>query len=338
MPWHSQGACRSILHAAASVVLVKTTFAHVPRFVPALLAGCALLLTACQATRPPASPQQTDRLRQKVDSLRAVTDRLSRAGSLRNPLLLSTLWVQTAVEYDGVARQAYVLAEHMMQRGLADSTWTASTEQAATGAAAYREKPPAVVLAVDETVLDNSPYQARLIRDDETYGSESWSAWVRERQADPVPGARAFTQAAVQAGVQVIYLTNRDADLEAATRDNLRALGFPVDDAPDAVLTQGEQPGWEAKRPRRAWVAERYRILLLVGDNFGDFAAGADTTVAARDRRGRAFREYWGTRWIVLPNPQYGSWEGALHGFAYGRPRLHQLDVMHQQLRPKSAE
>lgn len=338
MQWHSKGVCRPTLPAAASFALAKRFFVHVPRFAPVLVAACALLLSACQATRPPASLQQTDRLRQQVDSLQAVTDRLSRAAFLRNPLLLSTLWVQTAVEYDGAARQAYVLAEQMMQRGLADSTWTASTEQATGGASAYREKPPAVVLDVDETVLDNSPYQARLIRDDETYASESWGAWVRERQADPVPGARAFTRAAVEAGVHVVYLTNRDADLEAATRDNLRALGFPVDDAPDAVLTQGEQPGWEAKRPRRAWVAERYRILLLVGDNFGDFVAGADTTVAARDRRGRAFREYWGTRWIVLPNPQYGSWEGALHEFGYGRPRLQQLDTMHQQLRPKGSE
>ena len=326
------------LHAAASFVLFKTPFAHVPRLVPVLIAVCALLLSACQTTRPPVPSPHPDRLRQQVDSLQAVTDSLSRAAFLRNPLLLSTLWVQTAVEYDGTARQAYVLAEQMMRRGLADSTWTASTEQAEMGHQEYRDKPPAVVLDVDETVLDNSPYQARLIREDEAYGSESWGAWVRERQADPLPGARAFTQAAVQAGVQVIYLTNRDADLEGATRDNLRAFGFPVDDAPDAVLTQGEQPGWEVKRPRRAWVAERYRILLLVGDNFGDFAAEVDTTVAARRQRGRAFREYWGTRWIVLPNPQYGSWEGALHEFAYGRPRLQQLDAMHQQLRPKASE
>ncbi len=295
----------------------------------------ALLLSACQTTRPPPSASRVATLQQRVDSLRAATDSLSRAAYLRNPLLHSTLWTQTAVEYDGTARQAYVLAEQMMQRGLADSTWTASTEQAEMGHQDYRDKPPAVVLDVDETVLDNSPYQARLIREDEAYGSESWKAWVREAQAAPVPGAQAFTQAAVQNGVQVVYLTNRDADVEAPTRKNLRALGFPVDDAPDAVLTQGEQPGWDAKTARRQWVAERYRILLLVGDNFGDFAAEVDTSVTARRQRGRAFREYWGTRWIVLPNPQYGSWEGALHGFEYGRPPLRLLDAKHEHLTPK---
>lgn len=284
------------------------------------------------------SAEDADALRARVDRLNARADSLARAARLRNPLLHSTLWTQTAVEYEGTARQAYVLAEAKMTRALKDSTWTASIEQAEAGSASYRTKPPAVVLDVDETVLDNSPYQARLILDEESYNSDSWARWVRERTAGPVPGAVAFTQTAVQNGVQVIYLTNRDADLEAPTRANLRALGFPVDDAPDAVLTQGEKPNWEPKGPRREWVAERYRILLLVGDNFGDFSAHADTSVAARHQRSQAFRKYWGTRWIVLPNAQYGSWEGALYNFNYGLPPLRLLEEKHSHLTPKRPE
>lgn len=138
--------------------------------------------------------------------------------------------------------------------------------------------------------------------------------------------------------MQVIYLTNRDASLEAATRANLTALGFPVDDAPDAVLTQGEREGWASKTARRDWVAERYRILLLVGDNFGDFVAEADTSVSARRARGRSFREYWGSRWIVLPNPQYGSWEAALYDFEYGLPRRSLLDAKREHLTPKRSQ
>jgi 5'-nucleotidase (lipoprotein e(P4) family) len=279
--------------------------------------------------------QDAAALQQDVDSLEARTDSLKRAMTLRNPLLNSTLWVQTAVEYQGSARQAYTLAEMMMERALADSTWTASLEQAETGSETYRPKSPAVVLDVDETVLDNSPYQARLILDDEAYDSQSWKSWVREEKAGAVPGALGFTQAAVEEGAQVIYLTNRDADVEDATRRNLEALGFPVHDAPDAVLTQGEKEGWESKTARREWVAERYRVLLLVGDNFGDFTSAADTTLAARRQRSRAFREYWGTRWIVLPNPQYGSWEGALYEFNYGLPPQRLLEEKHRQLAPK---
>lgn len=301
-----------------------------------ILALIVLLpVTACQSTRPGITAEEAATLQQRVDSLEGRADRLERAATLRHPLLNSTLWVQTAVEYRGTARQAYALAEMRMEQALTDSTWTASLEQAEAGSEAYRTKPPAVVLDVDETVLDNSPYQARLILDDESYDSQSWKSWVREERAGTVPGALGFTQAAVQKGVQVIYLTNRDADVEAATRSNLKALGFPVNDAPDAVLTQGETEGWASKTARREWVAERYRILLLVGDNFGDFTPEADTTLAARRQRSRAFREYWGTRWIVLPNPQYGSWEGALYGFDYSLPPLRQLEEKHQRLMPK---
>lgn len=302
-----------------------------------LLAIAAVLLVACQTTRPSATPSVAS-LQERIDSLETRADSLSRAASLRNPLLNSTLWAQTSVEYAGAARQAYRLAEVMMDRALADSTWTASLEQAENGSEAYRDKPPAVVLDLDETVLDNSPYQARLILDDEAYGSESWKSWVREEKAGSIPGALEFTQAAVQHGVQVIYLTNRDADVEAPTRDNLEALGFPVKDAPDAVLTQAEKAGWESKTARREWVAEKYRLLLLIGDNFGDFAPEVDTSLAARRQTSRSFQEYWGSRWIVLPNAQYGSWEGALYDFNYGLPPLRLLEEKHEQLTPKRPE
>ena len=305
------------------------------RIAPLLVLSVALALAACQTTRPALTAQEAADLRQRVDSLEARSDSLSRAATLRNPNLHSTLWAQTAVEYAGTARQAYQLATVMMQRALADSQWTASIEQAEAGPETYRSKPPAVVLDVDETVLDNSPYQARLVLDNDTYNSDSWKAWTREENAGAVPGALEFTQRAAQNGVQVLYLTNRDADVEAPTRNNLEALGFPVDDAPDAVLTQYEQDGWGPKETRREWVADRYRILLLIGDNFGDFAAPADTTLAARRTLSRSFQKYWGTRWIALPNAQYGSWEGALYNFNYGLPPLRILEEKHDRLRPK---
>lgn len=294
-------------------------------------------LVACSGTQPTAErtevlSQRADSLAQVVDRLQSRADSLDRAAQLRNPNLHSTLWMQTAVEYDGVARSAYQLASVMMDRALRDSTWTASLEQADQGPEGFRELPPAVVLDVDETVLDNSAYQARLIEDNETYDSDSWNAWCRERAAVPVPGALAFTQAAAEQGVQVIYLTNRDAAVEEATRDNLRTLGFPVNDAPDAVLTQNEREGWDPKEPRRAWVAERYRILLLLGDNFGDFASGVETTLADRETIADRYDRFWGTRWIVLPNPQYGSWEGALFDFNYGLPPLETLETKHDRL------
>lgn len=300
-----------------------------------------LLMVGCGTSRPPTSEsrmalrQQADSLSRVADSLKAEAAQWKTEAQLRHPLLSATLWTQTAVEYDGVTRGAYQLAEEMLTPALADSTWSADLEQADRAPSQYRDKPPAVVLDVDETVLDNSPYQARLIQQDASYDSESWAAWSRERAADAVPGARAFTQHADSLGVQVIYLTNRDASLEEATRDNLQQLGFPVQDAPDAVLTQGERPGWEPKDPRREWVAERYRILLLVGDNLGDFVEPADTSLAARQQMADRHERFWGTRWIVLPNPQYGSWDGALFNFDYGLSPVEQLRQKRSRLETK---
>ncbi|WP_022835824.1 5'-nucleotidase, lipoprotein e(P4) family [Salisaeta longa] len=291
----------------------------------------ALLLSGCASSSPATSDGPT------VAQLQARIDSLERRAHLRHPNLNSVLWTQTAVEFDGVTRSAYQAAHLMMTRALHDSSWTAALEQRRRGVERYRSLPPAVVLDVDETVLDNSAYQARLIRQNETYDSESWNAWCRERAAGAIPGALAFTQAAARAGVQVIYLTNRDHRVEAATRDNLRQLGFPLSDTSDVILTQGERPGWEEKGPRRAFVADRYRVLLLIGDNAGDFISNVEQSVPARRRLAEQYQGFWGTRWIVLPNPQYGSWEGALFDYNYGLPYLERLQKKHKALRTKSS-
>lgn len=288
------------------------------------------LFSGCASSGATYTQAEADGLNQTIDSLRT-------AAELRNPNLNATLWQQTAVEYDGLTRGMYRLAELMLAPALEDSTWTASLEQAEQGAGVYGAKPPAVVLDVDETVLDNSPYQARLVLDNATYGSDSWQAWCREASASAIPGALAFTRAAEANGVQVIYLTNRDAAVEEPTRANLQALGFPMDPDEDVLLTQGEIPAWKAsdKAPRREAVAETYRIVLLIGDNFGDFASEVDTSIAEREQKAATFDRYWGTRWIVLPNPQYGSWEGATYDFNYGASPLQKLRDKHNALQPQ---
>ena len=115
----------------------------------------------------------------------------------------------------------------------------------------------------------------------------------------------------------VFYVTNRDARLEEATRANLEKLGFPVADEPDVLLMRGERPPWGSdKTSRRAHIARSFRVLLLVGDDLNDFVAAEPASVAERRALVERHREKWGTRWIVLPNPMYGSWERALVGGA----------------------
>ena len=226
-----------------------------------------------------------------------------------HPTLFATLWQQTSAEYRAAALQAYDEACEVLPIALADSSWTAAVEQEG---ADYAGLPPAVVLDIDETVLDNSPQQARTILAGGGFDPEAWGAWVNEARAPAVPGAREFLAVADSLGVAVFYVTNRDLPLEEATRRNLEAEGLPLDPDVDTVLSRGEGEGGSDKSARRAAVAERYRIVLLVGDDFNDFVS-ARLPRAERDRLVERYADRWGDRWIMLPNPVYGSWEGALY-------------------------
>ena len=170
-----------------------------------------------------------------------------------------------------------------------------------------------MILDVDETVLDNSESQERDVREGAVYSEARWAVWCNERKATPIPGALEFTRAAAAKGVTVFYVTNRDRALEQATRDNLAKYGFPLEPARDTVLTRSERPEWTSsdKSSRRSVIARDFRILLLIGDDFGDFVQGARGTLATRTALDEANAAMWGVKWIALPNPMYGSWKTA---------------------------
>jgi 5'-nucleotidase (lipoprotein e(P4) family) len=237
-----------------------------------------------------------------------------RAASAAHENLNAVIWMQTALEYEATSLQAFRLAQLQLDVALQDPGWTAAIEQ--TGDAS--KLPPAVIVDVDETVLDNSYYQARMIRDNTAFSAATWDAWVLEARATAIPGAPGFAQYAANKGVKVFYVTNRTTDLEEATRKNLLAEKFPLAETVDTVLTRGERPEWNAsaKGPRRAHVARDHRILLLVGDDLGDFAVDASGTPQERRARMEPYADRWGSRWIMLPNPSYGSWERAVVGDA----------------------
>jgi acid phosphatase len=166
------------------------------------------------------------------------------------------------------------------------------------------------VFDVDETVLDNSPYQAWLVTTHSTFSQDTWGAWVSDAKAKAIPGALEFVLAAKTLGITPYYVTNRDVSQDAATVRNLLQAGFPA--TPETVLTRDEYPGGGEKGVRRGEVAKTHRILMLVGDNLGDFMDAVDVTPEQRQAMWDGHADFWGTRWIVLPNPQYGSWVKAL--------------------------
>lgn len=247
-----------------------------------------------------------------------------------HPVQQATLWTQTSGEYRAAALQAWRAAHRTLALALRDRTWTAAPEQ--TGDVSGL--PPAIIVDADETVIDNSPFEARLVLDNAVFEPGRWSQWVAERRAQAVPGALAFLQHAAERGVTVFYVTNRDHADEAATRDNLRALGFPLAAGRDVILTRGEN-GWDSdKGPRRAHVAAGYRIVLMAGDDLNDFVSGTRRGVSARNAVMARYRDWWGERWIVLPNPMYGSWERALYGFESGLTEAEKQRRRRAALRP----
>jgi acid phosphatase len=221
--------------------------------------------------------------------------------------LEGVLWMQTSAEYWALASSTYAQARHALDMALADRTWTAASEQQGN----FGALPPAIVLDVDETVLDNSRFQGRMIRENKFYDAGVWSAWVAARAATAIPGAVDFLKYAAQENVRVFFVTNRAAADEPATIDNLRQAGF--DAAPDTVLVVGEN-GWTSdKSGRRRFVAERYRILALFGDDLNDFLDATTLNTAQRLEAAKRNAAKWGTRWFLLPNPLYGSFDRTLY-------------------------
>jgi acid phosphatase len=161
----------------------------------------------------------------------------------------------------------------------------------------------AVVLDVDETTLDNSEHQRRLAMTGTVQNDSAWYAWIRERAAPPVPGAVEFTNSVRRLGGRVALVSNRDEPLCDATRDNVRTAGI----AADVVLCRvnkvsDKMPRFKAVEDGAA--GQPVRILAWVGDNIMDFPG---LTQAARTEPGAL--DAFGTRYFMLPNPLYGSWQ-----------------------------
>ncbi|MFY0684196.1 MAG: hypothetical protein JXR20_06570 [Balneola sp.] len=248
--------------------------------------------------------------------------------------LQATLWVQNSVEYDALATMAYQSASAKLEAALANKEWTASLDQSQGN---FSSLPPAIVLDIDETVLDNSPFQARMIAQNSEYNPSEWEKWVLEGNADAVAGAVDFTNQANRKGITVIYLSNRDANTEEATRQNLIDLGFPISEDTDVVLLKGEQENWtSSKIERRKMVAQNYRILMLFGDDFNDFLPAKNMTQGKRDDLLEKHKSNIGEKWFVLPNPIYGSWNDAMVNFDRSLSAEEKQRILDERLNPKT--
>ncbi len=267
-------------------------------------------LAACQRAEPAATPP-------------AAPAATAPAGAVpANDNLNAVLWVQTSTEYQALARQTFKAAADHLDQALAEANWDALVpgERANAGTGLK----PAVIMDVDETVLDNSPYQARLVRDGKAYDEVTWAAWVAEKKARAVPGVVDFARAAAARGVTILYLSNRAEHLQEATLANLRAEGLPVAD--DSVFlglgtyVEGCEQNGSEKNCRRQLAGREYRVLMQFGDQLGDFTEVVNNTAEGRAALMDEYGDWFGERWWMLPNPTYGSWEPAAFNNDWSQP------------------
>lgn len=252
------------------------------RAVPLLI---VLAAAGCRSAQPAAAP---------ATPAAPPTAASAAAAATASPALPDNIrWVQRSAEYVAAVEQVYRVATARVEseaRSRANGTW-------------------AVVLDADETVINNADYQAERARVGQGFSDDTWDAWVKRREAAPLPGAAAFLARVRALGGRVAIVTNRTqaqcADTEAVfTRHALvydamlcRPAGRPSDKNPrfEAVAAGTGIPN-----------SGPLTVVAFLGDNILDFPTLSQKT---REQGSQAFVEF-GVRYFLLPNPMYGSWQG----------------------------
>ena len=192
-------------------------------------------------------------------------------------------WVIKSPEYQILCKQIYENAWNNLSE-----IFTQSIEQSA------------IIMDLDETVLDNSKYQITLIEKNESYNPESWSLWVNLQEAELVPGAKEFIDSIRKTNVRIIFLSNRMAINELPTIENMKRLNIYNDE--DIFLLRIDKA--DKKDIRRAEVINgigrmetigAMKVLAYFGDAYHDFPNQNENYIFGRNM-------------FMFPNPMYGKW------------------------------
>lgn len=207
----------------------------------------------------------------------------------------AVLWQQTSAEYDALCLQAYNIAIARLKRMYYMDDYKSGQ---------------IVIMDLDETVLDNSPYNAWMVKNNKPYSVGSWNEWVIKMKAKAVPGAVKFIEFAKQHKFEVFFISNRSAEFTEQTLENMVQLGIEVDQT-NLLLKEHTS----SKVDRREKVKGMGKVVMLIGDNLADFHDALDTEFSSIEERNmilQKFSETFGDRFIILPNPMYGNWQKVL--------------------------
>lgn len=211
--------------------------------------------------------------------------------------IFASLYQQRAAEYRALCLQAFNIARLRVDENV----------DASSG------KPKAIVTDIDETVLDNSPYEVHQTLQGKDYESAAWYQWTDMSKADTVPGAPSFLKYAASKGITIFYITNRDEKERASTLLNLQKFNLPNTDNAHLILRQGTS----SKEVRRQQVAATHDIILFLGDNLADFSSMFDKKpLSEREQNANALAAEFGKKFIVIPNPVYGDWESGVYKYS----------------------
>jgi 5'-nucleotidase (lipoprotein e(P4) family) len=212
----------------------------------------------------------------------------------------AVLWQQSSGEARALAYQSYALARMILDRDLRMNRRSRMKR--------------AIIVDIDETILDNSAHETWLIRNHQSYNPKDWTEWCKQAKADAVPGALEFLHYANSRGVRVFYVTNRQQAEKEGTATNLKRLGFP--EVNDETLLIRTDNASSSKEPRRRAISAKYHMVLLMGDDLNDFSDFFENnkTVEGRIAAVEQKKGQFGTHFIMLPNPMYGHWEEAIMG------------------------
>lgn len=222
----------------------------------------------------------------------------------------ANLYMQTSAEYRAVCLQTYNWAGERLAQRLA-------TQPAGA-------KRPAVIMDMDETVVDNAAYQSFLDKADLNYSDAAWERYEKDFPTEVrlIPGAKSFVDRARSLGVSVVFLSNRLTKYQDSAIAALKHNGIEVPNPEDTLLLKDATSD---KTVRRAAVAEKFNIVMLVGDNLRDFseefvaskldykeAANRKQEIGDRWAKVDSNAHRFGAEWIILPNPVYGEWQRPL--------------------------
>ena len=244
-----------------------------------------LTLTACNSTKDIAA----DKSEEKASSTNTQNNNAS-----------AIYWQQSSAEYKALCYQAFNIATDNLadfEKKSASNSGDITTNSL---------KPKAIIMDLDETVIDNSPYHGYLFKNNLNYEYVTWKSWTQRGKTKLIPGAKEFIGKARQMNIPIFYISNRTEEMMAYTIQNLAEQGVELD--PQKVLLLKRQDN--GKIERRRSVLSSFDVFMLIGDNLADFN---DVFELAPDREQRktvleGFQKEFGRKFILIPNLMYGDW------------------------------